>query len=205
MIDRNSLHLLDSATLHAEMRRLVGLNAESIRDGAVIYEELENRGEDLSYLPESYVRALKLVSSGMVEPEVAIAFQRSPDRMKAVGSLPKSEQVRIATGKPVRVVSVKGGRMVEESIPGTLLTNRQIRSVIRDGRILSPSEQRAAMDPTESTKVEAFRELRIRISESDMAALMRLADAENTTATLYAADLLVAAIRFASPAAEKAS
>lgn len=199
-LDINSLQLVDTVTLHNELRRLVAMTAETLREAALVYAELLSRGESCPYLPNSIAQALRCVADGVLEPEAALAFGRSAVKVRLVSTLPLEQQKALAGGAPVVVVSVRGnGDFRKESVPGTWLTTKQLKQVVVDGQILSAQSQVSDLLGAEGAQRdggagETMRQITVRLPADLLLAIQRSADAKKILVSEVIVELLTRAM-----------
>ena len=86
---------MTTKVLKAELARLLGFTAENLLRLAVVVNELEGRGEDLSGLRFGLLPFLRQIGSGKLLPEVVITFAGQPAAIKRIAALPLEEQRRI--------------------------------------------------------------------------------------------------------------
>lgn len=138
-----NLASLDTPTLRGELARVLTVTAETLAYLAAVWRELERRGEDLSELRTGLGQYLPLIAAGQLDAEVVVRFAGRQAVLRAVATLPLSEQQRLARGGSVPVLTIdESGRPVETDVAATLLTGQQVRLAFDHGRIRSVTEQR---------------------------------------------------------------
>lgn len=132
---------IPTAELRSRLARAMRATAESLLELAGVWVELERRGEDLRDLRVGLAKWLPQIAAGTVRPELVIELSGRPQILKLLGSMPMTEQNRIASGTAVPVHVP--GESEPVSVPLDRLTTRQVRQVFSDAGIRSPAEQRA--------------------------------------------------------------
>jgi len=85
--------------LKAELSRLLGFSADNLTRLALITQELEARGEDLSAIRFGLLPLLRQIASGTLLPEIVVKFAGEPDAIRKIGRLSIDAQEDIASGK----------------------------------------------------------------------------------------------------------
>ena len=190
-LDRAAVHLLDDTRLLAALREGVQFNVETFYNCALLFAEATSRGLDTSFVPRANVFAYQMLADDKVAPEVAFAFANSKRRLVKLALLRRSEQVQIATGKPVTVVRVRQGQMKAELVPGNLLRNFELDLVIGDSRLRSEHEQRAMLEQRAArSAMRAKRRVAIDLAEDVHSRLLHLADRKKLPLGVYIVELL---------------
>lgn len=146
---------LSTQALRAELARALTVSAQTLRHLAIVWRELESRGEDLSDLRTGLATYLPLIAAGQLDAEVVVRFAGSKTILQLVSRLPIDEQHRLATGGTVDVITVDGdGTPSTRAVPAYALTAMQARLAFDDGRIRHPEEQRSILD---SRRLRALR------------------------------------------------
>ena len=142
----DSIRSATTPALRAELARALTITAQGLSYLAAVWAELERRGEDLSSLRSGMARSLPLIANGTLAAEAAVAFAGRYTVLAEIAKLPLPEQVRLASGALVPVATSTG----VANIPATAFTAAQARGVFSAGRILTPEEQEAPRDRTDS-------------------------------------------------------
>jgi hypothetical protein len=125
------------------LRDALVLTAEGIKLMAAFYNELLRRGEDLSAYSNPLMNMLPKIADGTLLPEALTKFIGNVPLVTQLTTLPIAEQQKLLVDNvklPVLRRTDYGTEIVHRS-PAALSTTEVYR-VIRDGRILSPKEQR---------------------------------------------------------------
>jgi hypothetical protein len=85
--------------LKAELARLLGFSAENLTRLAIITQELESRGEDLSAIRFGLLPLLRQIACGTLLPEIVVKFAGEPDAIRKISRLCIAEQRQIACGE----------------------------------------------------------------------------------------------------------
>ncbi|GEM_PF-515399 len=141
------LHNIPTATLRAELARLLTITADHLMYLAAVWRELENRGEDLSPLRTGLAAYLPLIASHQLCAEAVIRFAGNQTLLRAVATLPLQEQERLAQGGMVPVLCVdERGEFAPRETPAHALTAAQARIVFDAGKVRDLDEQRSIID-----------------------------------------------------------
>lgn len=149
------LGAMSNQQLRAELARSLTLTAGQLRRLAVIWRELEHRGEDLSDLRTGLAVYLPQIASGQLTADAVIRFAGQPTVLRAISTLPTDDQQRLAAGDKVTVLTAQqDGSFSAVDLPAHTLTPSLARLVIGPGRLRSADEQRAIL---EDAKLSATR------------------------------------------------
>lgn len=149
---------LSTQALRAELAQSLTMSARHLAYLAMIWRELENRGEDLSDLRTGLAVYLPQIAAGHLEAEAVIRYAGHPMLLRNIATLPIEQQRRLLAGETVPVLTVgSSGEYEQAALPAHTLTPAQARMVFGDGKIRSVSEQQAILD---SQRVTAKRRSR---------------------------------------------
>ncbi len=149
---------LSTQALRAELAQSLTMSARHLAYLAMIWRELENRGEDLSDLRTGLAIYLPQIAAGHLEAEAVIRYAGHPMLLRNIATLPIEQQRRLLAGESVPVLTVgPGGEYEQATLPAHTLTPVQARMVFGAGKIRSVSEQQAILD---SQRVTAKRRAR---------------------------------------------
>ncbi len=136
--------------LRAEFKKAVEITANHVARLALIWAELERRGEDMSALRSGIGAYLASVAAGRLIPEAVVRLAGNRTALRAIAYLSVGEQRRIITAG---TIAVKRHYAVED-VPIHRLTPADVGRAfdVLEGRIRSPAEQsetkpRRARDP----------------------------------------------------------
>lgn len=120
--------------------------AVNLSELALDWAELERRGDDLSDLRRD-LRAgagkwIDLIARRRLAAEAVVAFNGRDGILKHLEGMPLDLQRRLADGEEIPVYLP--GEKAPTSLPLTRIDMRVLSSLIQDGRILTPKEQRVA-------------------------------------------------------------
>lgn len=133
---------MDTPKLRAELARGLSLTAASLTNLAMIWGELERRGEDLSDLRTGVARTLPLIASGMLAAESVVAFAGRPLLLRALEGVSLDIQRRLADGETIPVYLP--GEAAPSAMPLSRIPSAVVTRVIANGIIRTPAEQRLA-------------------------------------------------------------
>lgn len=137
---------LSTQSLRDELARALTLSAHTLQRLAIIWQELERRGEDLSDLRTGLASYLPLIAAGQLDAEVVVRFAGNKTLLGSISRLPVSEQHRLATGGNVEILTfAEDGSEIITPVPAHALSATQARQIFADGWIRNPEEQRAVV------------------------------------------------------------
>lgn len=135
-----ALHMVDSRRLRAEFDRVRDITEQALVYLSTIWSILVERGEDVSGLTSGIFRFLPEIASNRLSPALAVKLGNSPRAISIVAGLSREEQQRILAN-PIDVVVKRDGKLVTERAMVTDVSVSRLRSIVRDGRILSAKQQ----------------------------------------------------------------
>lgn len=139
--DSRSLAAVSTGDLWDELSRAIGVTAKAIARLAMIWVELEKRGEDLSDVKFSLRSFLPMVATGRLLPEAVAALAGQTRKLRLLSDLSVHDQGRLLGGAPVEVF--KPGGCEEKPFLDTTLSEAAL--VIRGGVIRTAAEQELAV------------------------------------------------------------
>lgn len=98
---RESVRVASTDELKAELARLLGFSADNLLRLAIITQELESRGVDLSSIRLGLLPLLRQIACGKLLPEIVVMFAGTPAAIHRLCKLPITEQREIAEGRKV--------------------------------------------------------------------------------------------------------
>jgi hypothetical protein len=157
---------LSTPQLRAELHQAIGVTAASIARVAIIWRELEARGEDLSTVKFALREYMHGIASGRILPETVAALAGQRRVLSLVAELPIVDQKRLIAGDKLTVVESNGA--TQKSLSEMLYS--EVARVIRDGRIRDEVEQRLILRRVEAKKTapRSGRPLRVNIIDGGM-------------------------------------
>ena len=176
------LGAMSNQQLRARLAQSLTLSARHLAYLAVIWAELERRGEDLSDLRTGLAAYLPQIAAGVLDAEAVVRFAGKPSVLRALAGLPLEQQAALTRGEPVHVLTVNAaGEYESADMPAHLLTPAQTRLVFGDAGLRPVGEQRAML---ESARVSARRRARPgmdqRVRYDDAADVLRVGRASAT-------------------------
>lgn len=159
--------------LRAHIGRAISMTAESIAYLAAVWVELERRGEDMSGLRISLAPFLRDVAQGRLAPEAVLSFAGQKMVLKWVAKRPISEQLSLAAGKPVTIITDKGDR--KQILPADLSVTdlRLIESRPDSVEITASTEPAVTDEKTETvTSRKAEKTLVVPVSDDEYASVL---------------------------------
>lgn len=149
---------MSTQTLRSELAKSLTMSARHLHHLAMIWAELEKRGEDLSDLRTGLAVYLPMIAAGRLDAEAVIRFAGQPTVLRSLANLPVERQHALALGGSVPVLTVNAsGEYEGAELPAITLTAAQARLVFSGDTIRSVAEQRAIL---ESARVSAQRRAR---------------------------------------------
>ena len=142
---RKELTSMSVPDLRAELSKGLTMTARGLSHMAAVWEELESRGEDLSDLRCGMGLLLPVIASGRLAAEAVVAFAGRPLILKHLEGMPLDQQRRYADGEPIPVY-LEGSRE-PEALPLVRIPPHVVAKIIKNGRVLTPAEQRLAAKP----------------------------------------------------------
>ncbi|MBS7810553.1 ribbon-helix-helix protein, CopG family [Roseococcus pinisoli] len=132
-----------TADLRRELAQALEVTAAHLGRVAMIWRELERRGEDLSALRGGLWAYMPLIASGRLRAELVVKYAGHSTLLRRLADLRPEDQGRILTDDTVPVVEYVDGEWVERVERLTHLKTTMLQQVISD-RIRTPDEQRKA-------------------------------------------------------------
>lgn len=149
---------MSTQQLRAELAQSLTLSAKHLAHLAIIWGELERRGEDLSDLRTGMAVYLSQIAAGRLDAEAVVRFAGQPTVLRSLAGLPLERQQALAKGEPVRVLTVDAdGQYTSADMPAYTLTAAQARMVFDGDKIRSPDEQRATLESARVKKIARVR------------------------------------------------
>lgn len=141
------LGTMSTQMLRTALAQSLTMTAQHLRYLAVIWRELESRGEDLSDLRTGLAVYLPQIASGQLTADAVIRFAGQPTVLRAIATLPESDQVRMARGDSVQVLSAgDDGQYTAVDLPAHTLTSAQVRLLVGPGKLRSVAEQKSILE-----------------------------------------------------------
>lgn len=141
---------LTKETVEQLKRRIaegLAASAEHLRYAALAWRELDRRGFALEKFKRGLARYLPDIADGRLLAEAVIAFAGTPALLTSMRGMPAKEQLRLARGEKVQVVT-RAGR--EQAMEIAAVPHETLRHVLRNGEIQAPDVQRMARREAES-------------------------------------------------------
>lgn len=153
---------MTSDELRTALRSALGVTVAAVRRVAMIWAELESRGEDMSEFRFALSSYMRPVASGRLLPEAVAMLAGQPRKLDRIAALDLYEQRRLVDGGTVAVATADGA-VVEKTL-GRLTLAETIR-VLDGGIVRSPDEQRLAMRRSRAPRPKPGRRPRIVIDK----------------------------------------
>lgn len=196
----NDLAAVPTDDLKRELAEAVGVTARTLRRMAVIWRELERRGEDMSALRGGLMGYLPMIAEDRLEPELVVRGAGQATMLKAAMALPLHQQRQIIEkGVPVARLDPETGDIAVENVPIEKLSIYDVRQAFAPDGIRGQGEQvrliaRMRGDRKPATKRGII--LSIRLTEPEHRALKELAAREGKQVRTWARDILMGAAEF---------
>lgn len=182
--------------LRRELASAIGLTARTLGRLAMIWHELELRGEDLSALRGGGLFAyLPVIAAGSLDPEVVVRCAGQATVIKALAAMPIEVQRRVLTnGIPLATVAADGS-IVETVKQVEALTVADIRAGIAGTELRPVAAQIGLLSPARRRKpVQRGVIVKIRLTQEEHEVLRREAARRGQTTPIYARDRLLGKI-----------
>jgi hypothetical protein len=143
LITKNELAELSTSNLRTMLTEAIGVTAVAIARVAMIWVELERRGEDLSRVKFALRGYMRGVANGKIIPEAVALLAGKPSVLSRVAAMPAAEQRRLLGGAPIEVVD-SAGTVAEVKL--LEMAPSAVAKVIANGAVMSVAEQVMAME-----------------------------------------------------------
>ena len=132
----------DTAVLRQQLANSLTLTARTLKYLALIWQELEKRGEDLSDLRTGLAVYLPQIADGTLDAAFVVKYAGQRMLMQAAGKLPLEEQSRLAAEGMVELVRLnESDDIVKEQVSLHRLSSRDVRYVFSEDHLRSAKEQ----------------------------------------------------------------
>lgn len=122
------------------------ISAKQLSYLALIWRELEDRGEDLSALKSGLATYLPLIAADILDPEAVVRFAGQKTLLAHLSEIPIKEQRKLLKNNSVELVEFnRNGKLVSESVQLADLTSIQVKQVFHDGVILCADTQKETL------------------------------------------------------------
>lgn len=137
---------LPTAELRAELAKSLQLSAEQLLRLALIWRELEQRGEDLSALRAGMGSYLAHIAAGRLHADAVVQFAGNTTLLRALTELPMPVQKQLVSSRTIPVLEIRedGSEHLVDA-PAHALSVAQIRQAIGGGRLRDAAAQRAIL------------------------------------------------------------
>ncbi len=183
--------------LKTQLANAIGVTAHTVARLAVIWAELERRGEDLSALRRGGLFSyLPYIAHGQLDPEVVVRCAGQAMLIRAMMDIPLTDQRRVLReGLPVAVDD--GGAIEERHLPVEDVTARDVRRAFVGARLRSPAEQIRLLPGAGKRANPTLRGtiVKIRLTAEEYEELRRLAKSTGQNTPTLARDILLRGIR----------
>lgn len=144
--DKTDLAALPTDALRAELAQQMTVTAQHLQRLASIVAELERRGEDLSELKVGMLGYLRRIAAGQLHPDAVVRYLDYPMLLNRVATLPVTDQERLATGEPIKLVVWREGKTETRMMDPIKLTRDQVSQVFGPGAIRDEVGQIAVLE-----------------------------------------------------------
>lgn len=161
----NNIKTIDTQTLRAELSKSLTITAKQLQYLAVIWRELESRGEDLSALKTGLAIYLPAIANNQLDADLVVKYAGQKMLLHAISKLPLEEQRKLAEHGEIEIVRLEedGNKQVQKitlhSLPAT-----EINLVFSESRLRTPDEQFLILSKTKRSvkKIRKARRLAIK-------------------------------------------
>lgn len=184
--------------LRAMIRDAVGMTESAIVRLASLWREATRRGIDLSDIRFAMAPVLHLVANSRLLPALVVGLAGQTRALQRLADLPLGEQDRLARGGEVAVWqptvgAAKNKRLDEMTFP-------EISAVVRNGRLASVDEQRAAIAAKPMRMPRTSRVVNVRLAPDTYHDAERAARARGQHMEDYLRLVIIEALRAATSA-----
>lgn len=186
---RGEIAGMSTEDLYVAFKEAVEVTARHIVRLAVIWQELERRGEDMSRFRSGLAAYLPAVASGRLVPEALVRLAGNRTALRAVACLAADVQQQILEDGVLWVVREEG-RAAENVLLQHLTpaeVNRAIDAV--NGKIIPPAEQRVAAKHPRT--VQRMARVIVPLTDLERQALQRHASSRNKSAADMVREALI--------------
>ncbi len=133
--------------LFDELSSSLAVTAEYLVRSAVLWVELESRGEDLSHLRQGIMQYLPMVANSTLDPRAIISFAGKKTLLASFARLPLPAQQQVLDNNNiVEVVELEADKTKKvRAVDITTLPAAEVYRVLGDGEIKSPEKQYQAL------------------------------------------------------------
>lgn len=144
---QQQLATLSVAELKGELQKALTVTAEHLRYLAAVWNELENRGEDLSHLKTGLVGYLPMIAHNRIDPRLIVQYADRKTVLAAISRLPIAEQERLAdTGHVTLATTDSDGHRQDVERPLNKLSQSELYQVFSEDGIRAPDQQYALLE-----------------------------------------------------------
>lgn len=189
-----ALREVSTEELRSRLAGALQITAESLEHLALIWGELDRRGEDLSGLRSGLAAYLPLIASERLLPGLVVRHAGQAMLLKSLSQMPLAEQRRIFERGTVTVVEVTTeGAVREAEVPTPTLTSAQVRRIFAGDRLRTPAEQTTLLAPRAKRTAPGTRhvEVRIRLTSAEHDALAKAARAAGQQSKSFIRSVLI--------------
>lgn len=140
---RRGLGVLPIDELRKMLAAEIEITAQHIAKMALVWAELERRGEDMSGLRSGIARYLPAIAARRLLPEAVVRLAGNTVALRAISGLVLNEQRRVLERGTIDVVREEGGGTL--AVPITELSQGDARRAIdaTTGSLILPADQRS--------------------------------------------------------------
>ena len=160
-IEKQAVLQMPTDELRKRLAEAIGLTARTLSYLAVVWAELERRGDDLSDLRGGLMTYLPLIAAGRLDPELVVRCAGQATLLKLASEAPMEDQRRLLA-QGARIVEIDGDAITERAVPVEALTVAQVRRVFASDGLRSPADQARMLGIRPSR--EAQRRVRVALS-----------------------------------------
>ncbi|PZX03768.1 hypothetical protein [Celeribacter halophilus] len=136
----NARNLTDQQLVDA-LKEGLAMSEEGIRHAAISVAVLEERGRDMSMLPDTF-RYAREIAEGQLSPHAAWLLARIPHAIRSILPLPLDMQDEIADGMKIKIAVRKDGRTMSDERTIYEMSQLQMRLAFSETGI-SPFDNQA--------------------------------------------------------------
>ncbi len=139
---------LSTEDLRDRLGEAITLTAQNLEKIAVIWAELERRGEDLSALRTGLTAYLPDIAGGRLDAGVVVRFAGRSTLLRILSRLSIRDQREYLAGKPIEMAHIddsgelKTSSVSIDEVPATMMrivfSDRGVRSAVEQARMIAP-------------------------------------------------------------------
>lgn len=140
IITQESAQSASTEQLKSWFAESLAVTAENLKRLAVIWKELESRGEDLSHLKSGLMSYLGLIAENKILPELVVRCAGQAMLLKKMSQIPIEEQYELAQ-KGAGIFEISGGEIIKKVLPLEMIPSTKLSQLFGPTEIRTDAEQ----------------------------------------------------------------